>query len=517
VRGGNYAGVVLVAAILAAGLVGMSGCSESRKTRASRELLGKVSLADKRYARALALLANPVYKVAGESVPAGSGAAGQAEIEVAPVGQLHPEVMDLLGQIEQDLTAALADADKADASDVALARMTLASAHALKGYCQMILAGEARQRLNATRSKAEDVLAAVTVKAGLVDYYQALASLGDEDLSAARRQAIAEQAAVEDHIKDIDERLAAMAEDKKTQAGTFQEKNAVARAMSIEAGTGSAKEGMEKLQKALVLKALANKAESAMAEIERETAVLDSRRTALQVDLAGTQAKIAAADQEIVARRDLAASNKAGVSAAQVALKAEQDELGELVAAMAQACDELAAAQARASDAYDLALSQLKQAAPAEPAVADVRRADVLMSSADVKAQSLASMQANASFLDGLRRYLANAGADSGIAAVAGKLASFVAKPEVAKDSAAKQYQEAADLYKKALSRADRDHRWAYQGQLAAAYAGLYQLNGDAQSLQAARETLAEALKGNEFSPYLAPLAEIQKALAKGG
>jgi len=514
VRNNHTVGLVLAGTFLAVSLIGLQGCSESKTSRAGRELLEQVSLAERLYTRVLALLANPVYRVGDQYAPLKTKIGSQANIEVAPAGRIHPEVFGDIKKMEQMLTAALAKAGGADDTDLALAHMMLAKAHALRGYCEMLAAEQARQRLGDARSTAGELLTAAITKVDLAGYYDLLASLSDVDLKAARRGAIAELAAIEDNIKDIDERLAAMAKEKKAKTVTYEQKNAEARSITSEASIGSAKQGLERLDKALKIKAVANRAEAVIAEIEHESGSLVQRRAELEIGLANAKSRIAAADDEIVYRKAIAAKSRAGVGEVQKALQADQAEIDRQINDMSKASTDFAAAMSRASNAYDLALAQLKQASAAAPADAGERRADIAMKQADIKAQLLATLRGNKNFVSELRRFLAKIGASEAPAQV-GNLESFVPDPNLALEYAKKKYATAAKLYTQAIANADRNRRWAYQGQLAAAYANLYRLSGDAEALAAARDALSKALEGKRFSPYLAPLAELQKMLAK--
>jgi hypothetical protein len=82
---------------------------------------------------------------------------------------------------------------------------------------------------------------------------------------------------------------------------------------------------------------------------------------------------------------------------------------------------------------------------------------------------------------------------------------------EKLRSSATSGYQNATELYSKAIKSADRIHKWVYQGQLAAAYVGLYRLSGDTAELDKADQVINQALKDKESSPYLKPVLEMRR------
>ncbi len=58
---------------------------------------------------------------------------------------------------------------------------------------------------------------------------------------------------------------------------------------------------------------------------------------------------------------------------------------------------------------------------------------------------------------------------------------------------------------------------WIFQGMLARAYAGHYQLNHDQALLDKANENVNKAAEGKEFSPYVAPVIQLRQVLNEAG
>jgi hypothetical protein len=491
-----------------------AGCSANARQEASHKLLDQVADAEQYCERAVALLANPVYSVNGEYAPVQSPVNANATVVVAPVGTIHPEVWDDLDKAEDLLTAGISEGRRASDEDLAIARMMLGRIYALRGHCRMLEANVPLRALQQARQSAYGALASVENARDLMSFYKSLADLSDADLAEARAQAQADKARIDNEIADSDQRGAELAKEKDAQAVVYQQKNAEARTRQIESGVGSAGEGLKKLDEALALKTEANKAEAAMAQSERETSVLRARRESLVLELSGVEAQIAAADEEIAARKTTVQRNTADASEAEVTLAGRQQALGELVAAMAEASEQMAAAHSKAVGDYDKGLNEFRQAGGKAPS-AGIKQADALMSIAEARAQDVRELDANTRFLQALRATCQDL--PGGLPQQAGRIVAFLPDGDADKAAAVKGYQEAATLYQQAVRGAERDHKWAYLGQVAAAYADLYELDGSAEALDAARQALSEALEGREDAPALKPLKDLQQALAAKG
>jgi hypothetical protein len=505
---------VLVLSAAAVVTWALAGCSENARQKASRKLLDQVASAEQSYQRAAALLGNPVFSVNGTYTPVQSPVPANADVEVAPMGTLHPEVLDDLDKIEKLLTSAIADAGQAAPEDVAIAQMMLGRTYALRGYCLMFEAYGPLKTLHDARKRAGDALVSVQNGNELVTFYKSLANLSDAGLTAARDQALADKLRIDNEIKDIDDRLADLAKEKEAQTAIYQEKNAEARAKQSESAAGSPREGLKKLDESLALKTEANKAESAMAEIERATFVLHARRETQVIELSGAEAKIEAADQEIAARNSTVERNTADATKAEAALAQKQRALNDLLGAMAQASEQMAAADRKAVGEYDKAFNQFKQAGAGAPS-SGVKQADALMRIAEAKAQDVRELEVNIRFLQSLRAACQDL--PGGVPTQAGRIVAFLPESDADKSAAVADYKEAAGLYEQAVRTADRNYKWAYLGQVASAYADLYELDGSAEALQAARQALSEALEGRENAPALKPLKDLQEALAAKG
>jgi len=509
-------GVAAMFVVFLMGMIAVTvGCSQSRQAQASEKLIGEVEKAQKLYQTCLAYLANPVYRVNNDYPPVQSRVPAGADIAVGEPGQLHPEVLPTLKKIETDLSAALAAEEHAAAGpeEKSLAYQMLAKAYALRAYCELFPTVRAYDRLVRQRDDAEKMLFILNSRADLLTHYKSLSALETDDLVALRDEARKQQADVEARIKDIDERLAAMATEKQAQAQTYEKRNAEARSLALESAVGSAKAGMAKLEEALRLRTEANKAHLLMAELEYEADSLAEKRKALELALSAAKAKILAADGALADRKAISEANQ--INAEQVAeqLRDSQSKLVASLQAMQETCSDLAAALAKAANAYELALAQLRKAANANDKSLSIREADVLMGIADMEARALGELEANKSFAASLSRAwakLAEPAPPSGI----DKIQSLLPDPASSRSDAEAKYTKAAQLYQRAMSGADRNVRWIYEGQLAAAYVRLYMLNGDPETLKTARETLASALEGKELSPHLSSIAELQDLLA---
>lgn len=503
---------LLLAVVIAS--VAIAGCSQGRRARSGESLIGEVEKAQKLYQRCLAYLANPVYRVDGDYSPVQTRIGEDAEVLVGRPGQLHPEVLTTLKDLETGLLTAISakEHESAGPEEKSVAYQMLAKAYALRAHCKLNPTTEAYGKLASQRDEVEERLLALNSSADLLLHYRSLTSLETDDLVVLREEAGREQAEAKASLEDIDERLAAMALEKEKQAQEYQRCNAEARALTLESAVGSAKEGMTKLEEALRLRLEASKAQLLMAEIEYEANSLSENRKSYELNLIEAKSKAAAAEVAITGRKAIAQSNQSTAEQVQVMLRDYQEGFEESFEAMQETCVELAGAISQAADAYTLALSQLRKASEGKDKLVSIREADLLMKFADMEARALRELKANRSLAAGVPRVwakLEEAAPPTGIDIIQ----SLLPDPASSVADAETKYAKAAQLYQQAIGRADRTARWIYEAQLATAHVRLYLLNGDVTALAAARDALAIALEDKEFSPNLAGISELQAIL----
>ena len=499
--------------LLGAALAPLTGCSESARDRANHRLCKELSQAEKLYGRALALLANPVYKSGDDYVPLERDTGQQADITVPLLLDVHPEVLPILERIDADLSAALSSEDSAEADDVtkALCDTMLSRCWSLRGFCLSYTADEAKKRFHASKRQASGRLTYLKQNEHLVGYYKLLATATDEDLVAMRAEAFEAAEELKAKMSDSDERLAAMDAEKLAQTKIYEQRSAEARRLDMSAVPRGVQQDAARLEKVLQLKSQASNAELVIAEIEHEVESLRAVRELYELSANAANSRIAAANEILAQRTQMVERNEAEGRQAVLALDTVQTQLLELVPDLGKACEDYAAAQAKTLEAYNLALKRLGRLdASGDDAV--VRRADLLMRVADIQADGLAELQSNKDFAESFGEVWEKLGKGQVPAAI-GTLRSFIKDPMAEKADAEGKYKKASELYQQVVKKADRNLRWAYQGQLASAYARLYALNRDPETLNAAREVLAEAIKNKEHSPNLTSLVQLQRIL----
>jgi len=506
--------IIVLAAVLTACLTGLAvtaGCSESKSRRAGRRLLDKAAKAERLCNRAIALLADPVYKIGEDYAPIELKARpGVEDITVLPAGQLHPGALRALGEAEKVLSDTLADKANAAAgpAEKAVVHVLLARVLALKAHCESLAGFEAIERADLARQQAERVLVTLGCQCELLGYYGNLASISDEDLPRDRTQAENDRKAIAEQIKEIRLRIARLSEEKAAQSEKYKDLNARARELTIEARLGTSREGLAKLEEALEIQSRANAAESEVSRIESEIDLLNAKSKVLEIDLAAAKAKTDSIEESLAGRKAQRERNEVKVREVRARLATMEESLISLLAKMATACEQMLDSHRRAGNAYELALHQLKKA-PAGQAAVEATRANILMAMADLRARSLSVLRSNRQLAAHLKEVWQVLDAGE-LPAAAVRAASFLAEPGTVQTEVEQQYRQAAELYQKALRGVDRQVLWAYQGQLAAAYVRLYNLTRDPEDLSRARQALQDALKDKRHSPYLASLRRLE-------
>lgn len=495
------------------------GCSEPKQRRAGRRLLGEATRARQLLDDGvLALLANPVYR-AGESYApfAVPSHVTESDIFVHPGDDIHPNVLPTLKKAERLLSSALSDPRNAPAAaqDKAVLQIMLGRVYSLRGYCAALQAYQADRDLATARKHADQMLAAARANADLLDYYNTLDSAEDTGVASLRTEAVAHQAMIESDINNLDQRLEQMRREKAAQSQAYQTHNAQARSMTMEAKLGTAKEGLKKLEKALDIRAAARKAETRVAEIEHEMASLLGKRKNLEVALATAEAQIAALAIELSELQQTRAANVVATQQARRQLRVSLATVQEFLGRMEAASGKLAEAVTTSNDSYEKASSHFRKADAAGSSAANIQQAAALTTVAEMKTLALAAMDQNKRLVDSFAKLWTKLGAGA-LPRAAQKVRSFLADAEAFRQDAEAKYAQAIKLYQKATSGADRQLRWAWQGELAAAHIRLYRLTKDPETLATAQAVLAEALRDREFSPSLTSVAQLRDDIAAG-
>lgn len=512
--------VTLALIACAAGSVVVSGCSESGERQAARELLDKVHVGRKLYDRALALMANPLYRI-GEDYPPVRlmGTPDPSEIFIPPGDVIHPDVLPVLNDAEKIIDTALRAQAGASPDDKALAQATLAHILSLKGYYHTIQAYRAMRSADRARAEANTVLDAAASRIVLLAYNAKLASASDEDVRKLRDLAIKDQTDTTAELKNVDSRVRILEAEKVTQGKAFS-RYSVEAASLIKVGRDTpGQAGLEKFDEAMQVKAKANTAEGKVARIEYEIDSLKLKREGLMLDLSSARAQIRTAKELLEKRIVQASKNAAEMERIRDGLALDKKKLVEHLKALDTACQDIATSQRRSVNAYGLALNQANAADRAEQMNTAAQQGDVLVATADLKARCLAVEGANSDLARRVSTLWAQTG--GGLPPELDRIRSFLGTPKELKDSRSDieaKYGAAATLYRKAMRGVKQEFRWAYEGQVAVAQVRLYRFSQDAtvraEALKGAREALENALRNREFSPHLAAIRGMAESLS---
>ncbi len=514
--------VTLTLIACAAGSVVVSGCSESGERQAARELLDKVHVGRKLYDRALALMANPPYRIGEDYSPVRLvGTPDPSEIFIPPGDVIHPDVLPVLNDAEKIIDTALRAHAEASPDDKALAQATLAHILSLKGYYYTLQAYRSMRSADRARAEANTVLDAAASRIVLLAYNAKLASVSDEDVRKLRDPAITAQTDATAELTNVDSRIRDLEVEKVTQGKAYSRYSAEAAAL-IKAGRDTpGQAGLEKFDEAMQVKAKANAAEGTVARIEYEIDSLKLKREGLMLDLSSAKAQIRTAKQLLEKRIVQASKNAAEMESIRDGLALDKTKLVKHLKALDTACRGIATAQSQSVNAYDLALRQARAADNmAEQMNTAAQQGDVLVAMADLKARCLAVEGGNSDLERRVSRLWAQTGGGEPPPEL-DRILSFLGTPKDLKDSRSDieaKYGAAATLYRKAMQGVKQEFRWAYEGQVAVAQVRLYRFSQDAtvraEALKGARQTLDNALRNREFSPHLAAIRSMAESLS---
>lgn len=537
----------LPVAVTALALVG--GCSSSRE-RARRKLADQLDEARRRYDHATALTdypfyietstgaRSPVYRKLGErglNVPATRPA-----IDDRPLKVLE-EAEKLLANALADVAGKAPDNIKGDA-ELLLGKICLAKAR----HC--IHVGESfRADADRGRRSAVAMIDGIYNRLAEADDSKAIANMPRGKI-VARQTALNTQVqnlagkmgAADKQIAKLVGEIAALSKDsaaKRPEAQKLRDRSEVT--------TGS--KGLELLTSAQAIEAEIDANAGKVAAKQQAMAVVNNDKALL-----GRQHQLVKAELAEVGRH-LAAIEKSSSEAAESAKAAQAEAVkfaGQVeaeVGAVEQACRKIRDRETRALADLAKALGHFRRAASA--AEAEVRTAAaakepqevgiVALMADDAHLASVLCVKASASLtMAEVRiRQLAMASANADLGArvtqawkrlsqpsppAAAALGAYLADPAKTRQEAENDYKAAeVDLEridaKLLRSGAAKNTKWMYQGSLAAAYLGHYQLTGERAILIKADDLVNKALEGKDRSPYLEPVRRLQELVRSAG
>ena len=534
-----------LALLLAASLA--AGCSDARKT-ANSKLLGAADTARRYYNNATSLMSSPQFldlSVKPPRAPRGTKISSTQKLVAATEPALDNQIPQLLTKAKTELQTALNEnAEAASDTIKANAYQLLGDVQHAIGQYQSLSADLALARAADDREEALDQAASARNLVSLARFQAALARMPKSEVTKMRQDAekavAAANEAIAKHqsaISGLDQANAQLLETDKTLLEQASELN-------DQAEQSNAAKKLELMTKAEALKAKVTANSSQISSNQQAARNLTTQIAFENINLATGQDQLKALDQHL-ARMDqkgqeVSAARQQNMDAAAKALAAATTA----AAQSAGQCEQAAKSDVTAAVAFTEAIKlykQAEQAVNAEMQAAQTvqgqkpTKIDSLLTSlsddqhlvnvitaraaselrlGDLYAGQLAVLAANRTLNDEMAK--ANAAVNGGAAASQPTTAS--ADPAKISKLADEAYRGAIkDLESVAKGRLtqspSKNTQWIYQGLLARAYLGQYQLTGDMSSLRKAGDIVDKATQDREHSPYVSAIVELSQLI----
>ena len=508
-------------AVTVAFAVALSGCSDNKARHAGKELRGQVNNAQRLCNRAMTLMRNVVFvdKTTKETSPLSKKITDPGQIEFPKLAKaVNPKAIDALDKAAAILKDAIEKyAGDADKADVALAYLQQARTHALRAHYQRAAASVARIKVLQFIQKVEQAAQGLRTKTVAVRYYSLLAAEKNKQAQETLKLEKAKALQLTGALKELDGEIGELKAKKEVLSRLRDKRDIEARDLLVKSRQPAPNDpaGLEMLEKALAKQSEVGKADAQIAGIEGEIDVLNTRRgtLALKLDLAKSIQRIMQAI--LKASRGSVAKSQAELETAKTALTEDAVKVDSDTRLLADLCkdfgDREKLAEECLSQAVDAWAKALLLMGDRTREVA-AQKGDTHMAWAQLNTSRLRFRARIDRFADAMKALWEKVNRPG---SVHGMGQAYLADAADVKKQAETQYQQAVESYDKALSASDvgPQLRWADQGQLATAYIGLYQLTGDKETRDEARNLLAKALEDRESSPYLKALVWFHRQL----
>ncbi len=510
---------VVAVAIVGLAVVVLAGC-ESKSDVANREVLAAATEARRLHDRALSLLANPVQRIGGELDPlAQPPAPPLGQIEVLPIGVLNPVALESLEQAERILSGAMSKAAR-DASPYTAATgyNLLGQICLLKGFYHVGGAAEAGGRAREAAQAAQRSANLAGEYEGLGHFYEQLTQVDDRDLLLMRSRAEAEARQAREQIAALAGEIAALAKQKGNLEERIREDSIRARDLRINTRLASKGEGLRLLEQALAVERQVNANSSEVSHIENTIELHQLSLAAFKTDMAVAEQRRQLAARLLASRQQQNAQYVKGYRDAQESLGRIGNELDAHLRQAATATKQAGGARKLAVATYEEAIRHFQAARRAGDGKtqADLSEAIAQTSLAELHVRTLRMKTAMVLLHRQLAEAMPGGPAIEDIAQPSTPhVPPSTADAEAIRSQAVEAYRRAAELYEGVLRRADRNVKWIYQGQFAAANLGLYGLTGDAEALKNAKTALEEALDGRRGSKYLESVEQLEQLASR--
>lgn len=495
----------------------VTGCSDNPTRQSGKDLNKAVETAQRHYDTALSLFNQPVYTVGKETAPLTEvKPAGELkDIKLGESNALNPAIWENLTQAGEVLTAALTTVGEADPADKALAEEMLARVNAFKGLYQGARALNARMTEMQAIDAANAAISRANVQGGLVSYFDTLAKFSVEDLQKEIQTQGEALTKAQQDVANTEGQIKKLSDEKKALTATMEQHNVKAREFRSESRLTHGQESLDKFQAALAEELEVANLTSQITDVELK---IESQNIALQ----GFKLTVAAVEKKVAFTKELLNARETGKDEASKCqqqivkdVEANRSEIAANVETIVTTHKVLGDAYVKAVNAYKESVRSFGTARKGQTPLSKVlsvmvQEGDTLLALADLEVRWMELQEAGSKLALRVKAVAPSQ---------AEKLLGFSADQETVRRSAGTHYREAADLFTKTISSLDstqKSLKWAYQGQAAAAYMGLYQFSREAKDLKMASDLLQEAIKDREASPFVASFVKLHR-LASGG
>ena len=513
IRGAVALAVVGALAVL---VVYVARWPEVGPQKANANIVAAVQRSNKLYERAQKLMANVVFTdAAGRTVtPTTSKVTSPEQIKLLPLTTPNPKALDDINQAVDGLKQALADNRSAGKDVEALAHKLLSRLLTLKGDYYTAKSLTDKVVVGNLLDLANQSIGVMQRQMAFIEECNELTGISNDDVMTIRSEGLSKAKDLEAKKKEVSDIIFDLANKVKEMRASGAALATKASAARKESEKAEGQKGVDLLDQALAYEKVMYSLRGKIREDQDRIRVLEVEYKDLGLREVSATERAEAAEVILGNRKKETADRLVERDECRKVLKEFETSAIDLMDKIVKRSVEVKTAEAEAVNAYSAAVKQLEEAKVGEPAryaAYEADKADIAMVMADLSVERL-SLQERLRLLAVLITDLwPKLSPPRQVPPGAPKLATYVADVEKLRNNATTGYQNATELYSKAIKSADRIHRWVYQGQLAAAYMGLYRLSGDTNELKNADDAIKDALKDKESSPYLEPVLELRR------
>lgn len=517
----------------------LTGCSNSKRDSADR-LAGQIDKASRLFDHATALLANPPK-------PPGADKSTGSETEDKDVDVPEPRPVDntqveaKLAQAEKILVEALPANPDAPLATRAEALHLLGQIHLAAGKHHATAAERLRRKADSIRMQTHNALALARSNTIQARFGTKLANLPKDKVIALRDEQVKQLAVLNSAIANIDDKIAVKTNDNDILIKENEALLLRSRSLRDQSEVIGGPKGLELLKDAQTIESKVNSKISRISANQKEIAVLMFDKARLGQNVRDTGVKLATIRKRLEETDQFALSTMKDVKITQRQATRQQKKAEECAAQVVECCKDIAGQEKLAIDALDKAGTRLGEAqktlrsrinaAKAEMTESGKTNEMLQSSSNEGRLVIIITARASSSLALGDLRRRQLAGDKANVALVdaiepqsttlADGLKGYLADANKTRNLAEENYKQAEnqleEIMKLRLKGDMRNTMWLSQAMLADAYLGHYELTGQKDILDQARQFVDEALADKKASPYLKRVVELQQLIQSAG